>query len=454
MLIKGGTVINENKKQKADIRISGSRIKEIGKNLSPLDGESVLDASSKWILPGGVDVHTHLDMPASECSTWDDFFTGTRAAVCGGTTTVIDFAEYGRGERMQDGLETWHKKAEGRAFCDYGFHMTIPQWSEDTGLQLASMKKQGINSFKVYTAYKDTLGVDDRQLFQIMEAVRDVSGLLCVHCENGDILEYMQEKLKAINPADIKNHPASRPNMVEKEAVSRVIDLAAMAEVPVYIVHVSTQEAMEVIRAAKRRGQRVYGETCPQYLLLDDSKYDLPGFESAKYVMSPPLRKKKDKEALWEGLKEGTLDGISTDHCSFSFKTQKILGLKDFTRIPNGAPGVEHRMELILHYGLKRGFNLEELVRLLSARPAKIFGLYPNKGVLEEGSQADITIMQSNCPHVISAKTSCQQTDYTPYEGMETNWKVSDVLVKGELTVRKGSFIGREAKGSFLNRGH
>lgn len=452
MLIKGGTVINENRKQKADIRIKGDRIERVAENLAALDGETVLKASSKYILPGGIDVHTHLDMPAAECSTCDDFYTGTRAAVCGGTTTVIDFAEYDQGKRMQDGLDAWHKKADHRAFCDYGFHMTVPEWKKDTRTQLASMKNQGITSFKAYTAYKDSMGVDDRQLFQIMEAVRDISGLLCVHCENGDIVEYMQEKLKAISPADIKNHPASRPNLVEKEAVSRVLDLAAMAEVPVYIVHVSTREALEVIKAAKKRGQKVYAETCPQYLLLDDSKYDLPGFEAAKYVISPPLRKKADQEALWEGLKDQTLDGISTDHCSFYFESQKTLGLLDFTRIPNGAPGVEHRLELMLHHGLNRGFSLEEMVRLLSAGPAKIFGLFPDKGVIEEGSHADIAIVESNFPHVISAGTSRQETDYTPYEGMETDWKVSDVLVKGEWIVRDGAFIGKEPKGNFLNR--
>lgn len=450
MLIVNGIIVNEDGQKKCDVRLRGEKIVEIGENLSR-DEEEIIDAGGAYLLPGGIDVHTHFDMPAGACMTSDDFTSGTKAAVLGGTTAVIDFAEYDSGETLRDGLARWHKKADGRSYCDYGFHMTVSEWNESMAEQIEEMKRQGIYSFKAYTAYKDGIGVEDSELFRILQQMRKSGTLLCVHCENGDVLECLQEQLKKENPADIRNHPHSRPNLVEKEAVSKVIDFAQLAGASVYIVHVSTKEAVEVIREAKRKGQKVFAETCPQYLFLNEKKYELPGFESARYVLSPPLRSEEDVRALWEALVDGTIDVISTDHCSFRMEDQKELGRDDFTKIPNGMPGVETRMELMLSYGRQAGLSLEKLVSLTSAKPAEIFGLYPKKGRVQEGSDADLLILEE-APHIISRNTLHQEVDYTPYEGMEVTYKIRDVFVKGARTIAEGRWMGEKKNGSYLRR--
>ncbi len=433
MLIKNGIIVTEDGRLEGGLRIRDGKITAVGTELEPEGEEEVLDAEGAYILPGGVDVHTHIDMPAGECMTSDDYLTGTRAAVMGGTTAVMDFPEYDEGETLMDGLNCWRKKSEGRAYCDYGFHMTVSGWDEGMKEQLVRMKEQGITSFKAYTAYQDGIGVYDEQLFGILQEMKELDTLLCVHCENGDVLRRLQRQLREENASDIRNHPKSRPNLTEKEAVSRVIDFAAMADVPVYIVHVSTKESTEVIRQAKQRGQRVYAETCPQYLLLDESLYDLHGFESAKYVLSPPLRTK-----------------VSTDHCSFRFHGQKDLGKEDFTRIPNGTPGIETRMELMLEYGSKRGIPLEKLVSLLCTEPARIFGLHPVKGTIRAGGDADLIIVKGDAPHRISAGTLCQDVDYTPFEGFEVTYQIQDVFVKGIQAKRKGEWVMEKPEGRFL----
>lgn len=450
MLIKNGIIIDGHDRSKKDIRVEDGRIVKIDESIEAEAGEKIIDAEGAYVLPGGVDVHTHLDMPAGECTTSDDYLSGTLAAVMGGTTTVMDFAEYDEGESLKDGLDRWHEKAGGRSYCDYSFHMTVSGWDEHMAEQIKAVKEQGITSFKAYTAYQDGIGVDDAQLFRILQCMKELGTLLCVHCENGPVLEALQEDLKAKDAADIRNHPLSRPNLVEKEAVSRVIDMAGIVGVPVYIVHVSTKEAVEVIEQAKKRGQAVYAETCPQYLLLDESKYDLPGFESAKYVLSPPLRRKEDQEALWMALKNGSIDVVSTDHCSFRYVGQKDLGREDFTRIPNGMPGVESRMELMLTYGSRHGMSLEEIVQVTAAKPAKIFGLYPEKGVIREGSDADIIVVKEGCPHEISAAMMHQDVDYTPYEGMEVTYQIEHVIVKGKHAVGQRRWNDRKSEGEFL----
>ena len=450
MLIKNGIIVTEDGRLEGGLRIRDGKITAVGTELEPEGEEEVLDAEGAYILPGGVDVHTHIDMPAGECMTSDDYLTGTRAAVMGGTTAVMDFPEYDEGETLMDGLNCWRKKSEGRAYCDYGFHMTVSGWDEGMKEQLVRMKEQGITSFKAYTAYQDGIGVYDEQLFGILQEMKELDTLLCVHCENGDVLRRLQRQLREENASDIRNHPKSRPNLTEKEAVSRVIDFAAMADVPVYIVHVSTKESAEVIRQAKQRGQRVYAETCPQYLLLDESLYDLPGFESAKYVLSPPLRTKADQEALWKALADGTIDAVSTDHCSFRFHGQKDLGKEDFTRIPNGTPGIETRMELMLEYGSRRGIPLEKLVSLLCTEPARLFGLHPVKGTIRAGGDADLVIVRGDAPHRISAGTLCQDVDYTPFEGFEVTYQIQDVFVKGIQAKRKGEWVMEKPEGRFL----
>lgn len=452
MIIKNGMIVNGSTVRQSDMRVREGIIYEIKDVIVPDEGEEVIDAEGKFILPGGIDAHTHFDMQAGDIKTSDDFETGTKAAVSGGTTTIIDFAECDGDETLPDGIREWHQKADGKSYCDYAFHMTVSKFDDTTKAQMQSVKEQGILSFKAYTAYKDGIGVEDKELFQIMECVRELGGVLCVHCENGEVLQYLQDQLKAKNPADIRNHPKSRPNLVEKESVSRVIDMAALTGATVYIVHTSTGEAEEEIKSAKDREQKVFAETCPHYLILDDALYGLAGFESAKYVMSPPLRKKADQEQLWQGLQDGTIDTVSTDHCSFCYEGDKELGRDDFTKIPNGIPGVEHRMELMLHFGAEQGMSLSDIVRVTAENPAKIFGLFPQKGVLQTGSDADFMIVEEHQPHTISAKTQKQFVDYTPYEGICVSRQISQVFLRGALVFDHGTCCALKPGGRFLHR--
>ena len=452
MLIKRGFLVQEDGLRQADLRITDGKISQIAPELTPFPEEEVVDASGKYLFPGGVDVHTHFDMPAANCNTVDDFASASYAAITGGTTTVIDFAECVQPDCLAEGLETWHKKADGNSYCDYGFHMTLACWKDGMEEQVRQMMAQGISSFKAYTACKGVMGVDDTQLYQMMECLQRMGAVLCVHCENGEVLDYLQQKYKKTDAANVAFHPLSRPNLVEKEAISRVIDFAAMTGVTVYLVHVSTKEAVQVIAEAKRRGQNVFAETCPHYLLLDDSLYHLPDFEAAKYVMSPPLRKPQDQQALWEGLVNQVIDTVSTDHCSFTFQEQKALGKEDFTQIPNGIPGVEHRVELMLTYGIMHGLSLVELSKKLATNPARIFGMYPQKGVLAQGSDADILMVDLQHPHTITADTSVQKTDYTPFEGMASRVLIESVFLRGKQVVRDHRVIAEQPTGRFMKR--
>lgn len=450
MLIQNGMIINDTGRAKMDIRMEGKKITCIREKLCPEIHEEVMDAAGYYILPGGVDAHVHLDMPAGNCKTSDDYLSGTKAAVMGGTTAVIDFAEYEEGESLRDGLDRWMEKAGGKAWCDYSFHMTVSGWDGTSESQIESMIRRGIPSFKAYTAYRDGIGVEDAELLRILQCMKKNHTLLCVHCEDDDMMKGLKRRLWEENPGDIRNHPKSRPNLVEKEAVQRVIDMAAAVDVPVYIVHVSTREAMEVILRARQRGQEVYAETCPQYLLLNEEKYGLPGFEGAKYVLSPPLRSAKDQEFLWEAAASGKIDVIATDHCSFNYKGQKELGRNDFTEIPNGIPGIENRMALMLSYGKLHGIRLEEIVRMTSADPARIFGLYPVKGAVSEGSDGDLILARETKGYRIRMETQHQEVDYTPYEGLELTYEIAQVFVKGRLAVKDGRWLTDHPEGEFL----
>ncbi|MEG0355279.1 MAG: dihydropyrimidinase [Lachnospiraceae bacterium] len=452
MIIKGGMIINYNQRFIGDIRIEDGKITNIEKELVPKKGEKIEDVDNCYVLPGGVDTHTHFDMQAENCRTSDDFYTGTKAAIAGGTTTIIDFAEPDTEESLQTGLDMWHQKADGKAFCDYGFHMTISRWDDTMKEQMQSMVDQGITSFKAYTAYKDSIGVEDDELQQIMKAVGDVGGLLCVHCEDGERLEQLQQILKKENAKDIRNHPLSRPNIVEECAIRKVIKMAEQSNTPVYIVHISTKEGVTEVKKAKEQGCMVYGETCPHYLLMDESRYDLPGFESAKYVMSPPLRKEQDQRALWSGIRNQWIDTITTDHCSFSYQGQKDLGRNDFTKIPNGIPSVEQRLELMYHFGEENQVTMEDMVNMVSTNPAKIFGLFPKKGIIAVGSDADIVILKKVNKHKISADKQYQQVDYTPYEGVSVTKKIQSVYLRGVKIVEQGSFQEENPRGWFLYR--
>lgn len=451
MIIKGATTVNGSGSLKADIRIRGEKITEIAPELVPDEGEEIIDAEGMLAIPGGIDAHTHFDMPCGDIMTSDDFYYGTRAAVAGGTTSIIDFSEPEQGTSLWNGLERWHEKADGRSFCDYGFHMTVSRYDEKLEDEIRGMMENGVTSFKAYTAYIGDPGVTDRDMYRILRLIKKYDGLLLIHCENGGILDERRDELGEKDPKNISNHPLSRPNEVEHDAVSRLIDMARLLDTRVYIVHTSTEEALSEIEKAKKEGVKVFCETCPHYLLLTDDKYREGGFEAAKYVCSPPFRKAKDNEALLRGIKEGIVDTISTDHCSFNFKGQKDLGKDDFRKIPNGIPGVENRVELMLTYSEKNGIPLNDTVRLLSENPAKIFGLYPKKGVLAKGSDADIVLVKKEA-HSISAETQYQKVDYNPYEGTVVDYKVQHVFLRGHQIVKSGKVDEEKLLGQFLIR--
>lgn len=452
MLIKNGLVVNGTGMVQADIRICGEKIVEVKAQLIPEEGEEIADASGCLVVPGGIDAHTHFDMPCGDIKTSDDFAQGTRAAVAGGTTTVIDFSEPDHGASLQSGLDRWHEKADHNSYCDYSFHMTVARYDSSIEAEVKSMIEQGITSFKAYTAYKGDLGVDDRDLYRLLELMKKYRTLLLIHCENGDILEQRRCELGETAPGEVASHPLSRPNAVEHDAVSRVIDMARLIGVPAYIVHTSTQEALMEIVKAKEEGETILCETCPHYLLLTEEKYSQPGFEGAKYVCSPPLRKDKDREALWQGIRDKVVDTVSTDHCSFDYEGQKSLGREDFRLIPNGMPGVENRLELMYSQAKKQGLSYSDIARLTAENPAKIFGLYPRKGVIEEGSDADLVIMKEGSGTIISADTQYQHVDYNPYEGMAVSHKVQQVFLRGQQIVRNGTVTEEVPHGMYLLR--
>lgn len=451
IIIKGGTIVTPRKSYISDIKIEGEVIAEIGENLEDANAQ-IIDATGCLLFPGFIDSHTHLDLDTGYTRTADNFKTGTAAAIVGGTTTILDFATQNKGETLSEALNNWHKLAVDVSSCDYGFHMAITEWNEDIKNELKVMKDQGITSYKAYMAY-DSLRLNDGDIYDILKSLKKYNSILGVHCENGDLVNTMiKEQLKEGNTTPAA-HPLSRPNMVEAEAVSRYIDIANLAKAPIYIVHLSTKEALEVALKARKKGQEVYIESCPQYLLLEDSKYSLEGFESAKYVLSPPLRKNEDIERLWQAIKDEEIDIIGTDHCSFNFKGQKDHGISDFSKIPNGIPGVEHRPALMYTYGVDKGrITKEQMCSLLSENVAKLFGMYPRKGVLKVGSDADIVIWDKITPGIISKDNQKQNVDYTPFEGFETVGYAKHVLLRGTRIVKDGNII-KENFGKYIKRG-
>ena len=452
ILIQNGILVLPTGPIQADLRVAGGRIAELGPGLAP-GASRVIDAQERLVFPGFIDTHTHFEMNKGfPKETADDWYTGTRAALAGGTTTVLDFAEPERGATLASALETWHGRADGAACCNYGFHMTVKDWSPSIRSELREMTAAGVTSYKVYLAY-DNLRLSDAAAYEVVKAVGAEGGVVGCHCENGDLVTEGIRAQQAAGNLSPAAHPLSRPPAVEAEAVGRWLTIAELAGCPVNIVHLSTLRGLEAVRAARTRGQRLYVETCPQYLLLDERSYRLPGFESAKFVLSPPLRAQENCAALWDALEAGEIDTIGTDHCSFRFHGAKELGREDFSKIPNGIPGVEHRPSLMYTYGVAAGrITAVDMARLLAENPARLFGMYPQKGVLAVGSDADLVIFDPNDTGRITAETQYQNVDYTPYEGMELRGRVDTVLLGGEVAVEGGRVL-LERRGRYVSRG-
>src|SRR4051794_8297483 len=451
ILIKHGTIVTAVDQYAGDVFIDGGRIATMGTALT-MPADRVIDASGRYVLPGGIDVHTHLDMPFGGTTSADDFETGTIAAAHGGTTTVVDFAIQYRGQTLHHAMETWMKKAEGKAVIDYGFHMIITELNDQVEIEMDALVRQGVTSFKLFMAYPGVFMLDDASIFKALLRTGKNGGTICMHAENGGVIDVLVKKALAEGKTAPKYHALTRPARAEGEATHRAIALAEMADVPVYIVHLSAAEALEMVTEARDRGLPAYAETCPQYLFLSYDNYEEPGFEGAKYVMSPPLRGRETQDRLWRGLAFNDLQAISTDHCPFCMK-EKRLGENDFSKIPNGAPGVETRMSLVYDGGVRPGrISLNRFVELTSTSPAKIFGLFPRKGTIAPGSDADIVVFDPNRTITLSAKTLHMNVDYSPYEGRQVTGATDTVLSRGRLVIENAKFVGRRGAGSFLKR--
>lgn len=449
-VLRGGTVVTADSWYLADVRLDGTVVSGIGQGLIQ-PGDNVIDVDGCYLLPGGIDPHTHFDLDAGSTKTADDFASGTQAAIAGGTTTIIDYATQARGESLQAALAEWHEKAAGKSYVDYGFHMGITDYNPAVAEEMAQLVASGVTSFKMYLAYKN-LQVNDGVIFKVLRQSREIGALVGFHCENGDVIDTLVQAALDEGHTSPRYHALTRPAAAEAEATNRVLALAEMAEAPVYIVHLSCAGALEAVLRAKARGVKVYTETCPQYLLLDESCYQTEGFEAAKYVMSPPLRGINDQTALWHGVIAGLFDVIATDHCPFNYQGQKELGRQDFSKIPNGAPGVEHRLPLLYTYGVLTGkITLQQMVALTSTNAAKLFGLFPKKGTIAPGSDADIVVWNPDSSSVITAAAQTQRVDYTPYEGWRQRGKVEYVFLRGH-EVFSGGKIRQTALGEYLRR--
>jgi dihydropyrimidinase len=451
-LIRNGTVVTASDQYRGDVLIEDEKVAVIGTTLD-MHADTIIDASGKYVLPGGIDVHTHLDMPFGGTTSVDDFESGTRAAAFGGTTSIVDFAIQYRGQTLHHALETWARKAEGKAVIDYGFHMIITELNDQVEDEMDALVRQGVTSFKLFMAYPGVFMLDDASIFRALLRTGKNGGRICMHAENGGVIDVLVQRALAEGRTAPKYHALTRPSRAEAEATHRAIALAEIADVPVYIVHLSSAEALEMVTEARDRGLPAYAETCPQYLFLSYDNYEEPGFAGAKYVMSPPLRERAKQDLLWRGLAFGDLQVISTDHCPFCMKEQKELGARDFSKIPNGAPGIETRMSLVYDGGVAAGrLSLNRFVELTSTSPAKIFGLFPRKGTIAPGSDADIVVFDPAATITLSAKTLHMNVDYSPYEGRQVTGATDTVLSRGRLVIENGKFVGRPGAGSFLKR--
>lgn len=450
-LFKNGTVVSGRGTRRADVLVENEKILQVGRNLSdPL--ARAIDVTGKLLMPGFIDAHTHFDLDVCNTTTADDFDSGTKSAIRGGTTTIVDFACPNKGESLHRGLDLWHRKADGKCWCDYGFHMTIDDWNAEIEKEIDDMYAAGISSFKMYMTYPAMM-IGDEAMYKALKKLKEKGGICGVHCENSGVINALIEEKKAAGEMGVSSHPETRPDFLEAEAVSRLLRIAQAVDIPVVIVHLTNAATLAEVTAARRRGQKVYVETCPQYLVLDDSVYYNEDFSrAARYVCAPPLRKPEDCRALWAGLRKGDIQTISTDHCAFTL-AQKDAGRGDFTKIPGGLPGVEARGELVYSFGVTtRKISLATMCKVLSENPAKLYGMFPRKGVIAPGADADIVVYDPQADHILRAEDMVSRAGYTPYEGFVTHGSVSQVWLRGKLMVENGHVIG-EQEGQYIVRG-
>lgn len=454
-LIKNGTVVTASESFAADVWIDGERIVGVAaaSQRDAFHAERELDATGKLVMPGGIDVHTHLDMPFMGTASKDDFETGTIAAAHGGTTTLVDFAIQSRGQSLRAGLDTWHRKAEGKAAIDYGFHMIMSDVNQTVLEEMGALVGEGVTSYKLFTAYPGALYSDDGQMLQALQRAAGLGALVSVHAENGIAINVLIAQALARGETEPRFHALSRPEITEAEATHRVLCLAEIAGAPIYIVHLTARRAYEEIVRFRDRGLPVFAETCPQYLFTSHDDISREGFEGAKYVCSPPVRPKEMAEDLWRGIRTGHIQVMATDHCPFDFVGQKDAGREAFTKIPNGMPTIETRLHLLWDGGVRTGrITANRFVELVSTAPAKLFGLHPRKGCLAVGADADLLLWDPEHEHVLDQKDLHMRVDYSPYEGRVVRGAASHVLSRGEVIVENGAFIGRAGAGRYLKR--
>ncbi|MDU0288261.1 dihydropyrimidinase [Saccharothrix longispora] len=452
LLIKGGTVVNATGAVRADVLVEGETIAALLSPTFTVHADEVVDATGRYVIPGGIDAHTHMEMPFGGTSSADTFETGTIAAAWGGTTTIIDFAVQAKGTSLLSTLDKWHRKADGNCAVDYGFHMIVSDVDDTSLKEMESCVDAGVNTFKMFMAYPGVFYATDGEILRAMQKARETGSTIMMHAENGIAIDQLVAQALAQGRTDPVEHGLTRPPELEGEATSRAITLAKVTGAPLYIVHLSAAQALDAVTKARDTGQNVFAETCPQYLYLSLEDLAKPGFEGSKYVASPPLRPKEHQSELWRGLRTNDLSVVSTDHCPFCFKDQKELGRGDFSKIPNGMPGVEHRIDL-LHQGVVAGeISLERWVEICSTTPARMFGLHPRKGVVAPGADADLVVYDPAARQVISAATHHMNVDYSAYEGMEITGKVETVLSRGRVVVDGSGFRGSTGHGRFLSR--
>ncbi len=457
VLIKNGTIVTAADSYQADVYIKGEAVHTIGKNLNALppfnQANKIIDATGCYLFPGGIDPHTHMELPFMGTYSSDSFESGTLAGLYGGTTTIIDFAIQAQGKSLNAGLDEWHRKADGQAVGDYAFHLAVTDFNEQTQAEVQEViQKRGVSSFKIFMAYKGALMVDDLQIARLMAETARFGGMVIAHTENGDMVANNVAQLLTEGHTGVKYHGLSRPPICEAEAAGRFMDLAHHGEHECYIVHLTCEESLNRVRKATQRNQRVFVETCIQYLMFNDSQYELPGFEGAKWIFSPPLRKAKDQEALWHGMNQNLIHTVATDHCPFCLD-QKRMGEQDFSKIPNGAPGIENRFELMYSEGVEKGrISLNKFVDVTSTAAAKIFGMFPRKGTIAVGSDADIVIFDPTVEHTYSVENQHMNCDYSAYEGWRVKGKCRTVLLRGTVAIDEGKTLINKGFGKYIHR--